>query len=303
MAVVSTSRPAAYPRLALILVAAISVLWGMNWPAMKFVVGELDPWTFRVLCVFGAGFTLLLLARFGGEPVMVERRLVPALIGVSLFAVTGWHMLTAYGLEHVGGGRAAIVAFTMPLWATMMSFLFLKEPIDRRKLLGMASGLAGIGLLVAQSFADLGNAPFGTFLILLAAICWAIGTIGTKAIAWNIGTLALSGWYLVIGGIPILMVWLALEAPGDFSRMTPTGVFALLYVTFVALVFCFTSFLRIVRLLPASVAAISTLAIPVVGVIGSGIFLGEAIGWREAVAMVLVLTALALVLLPTRKPA
>ena len=157
-----------------------------------------------------------------------------------------------------------------------------------------------MALLLLDSFSQLGNTPLGTLLIVVAAMSWAVGTICTKAFNWSIGTIALSGWYLIIGGIPILGYWLVTEAPGDFSKLTLNGSLSLFYVTFVALVFCFTSFLRIVRLVPASVAAISTLAIPVVGVISSALFLGEPVGRIEAAALLLVLTAIGLVLLPER---
>ncbi|MEZ5823512.1 MAG: DMT family transporter [Geminicoccaceae bacterium] len=304
MAAASTSEDSApVPRLALILIGAISILWGLNWPAMKFVVGELDPWTFRVFSVFGAGFTLLLIARISGEPMAVPRQLWGRFAIITLFAITGWHMLTAYGLGFVGGGRAAIVAFTMPIWAMLLSVLFLDEKLDARRVLALASGMSGIFFLIGSDFYKLGASPVGTVLILAAAMCWGIGTVGIKAHDWRIGSIALSGWMLVMGGLPILAFWLAMVAPPDLSKLSWTGLSALAYVIFVALVFCFTSFLRIVTLLPASVAAISTLVIPVTGVISSSMLLGEEIGTGEITALVLVLFALALVLLRPRRPA
>ncbi|MCB1835850.1 MAG: DMT family transporter, partial [Geminicoccaceae bacterium] len=142
MAAASTSETgAAVPRLALILIAAISILWGLNWPAMKFVVGELDPWTFRVFSVYGAGLTLLLIARLTREPMAVPRGLRGRLALISFFAITCWHMLTAYGLGFVGGGRAAIVAFTMPIWAMLLSVAFLGERLDLRRVLALACGM------------------------------------------------------------------------------------------------------------------------------------------------------------------
>ena len=305
VAAASTSETgAAVPRLALILIAAISILWGLNWPAMKFVVGELDPWTFRVFSVYGAGLTLLLIARLTREPMAVPRGLRGRLALISFFAITCWHMLTAYGLGFVGGGRAAIVAFTMPVWAMLLSVAFLGERLDLRRVLALACGMGGIGFLVGSDFYTLGSSPVGTFLILAAAMCWGIGTVGVKAFDWRIGAIALSGWMMVIGGLPILVFWLVTVAPPDLSRLDGTGLLALGYVIFVALVFCFTAFLRIVTLLPAGIAAISTLVIPVVGVISSAILLGETVGTGEITALVLVLFALALVLLrPARSVA
>lgn len=282
----------------LALVAAVTVLWGLNWPAMKIAVTDIPPWTFRSACVLGAGLTLLALARLAGEEVRLERPLWWPLCLAAFSGVTAWQMLTAYGLMYMGSGRAAIIAFTMPLWAALLGALFLRERITGRVLGALALGMAGMALLLGEDFARVGASPLGAGLMLVAALCWGASTVATKAWDWRIGTMALSGWQLVIGGLPILAAWAWLEAPVDLSETGLSAILALLYVVFVALVFCFTAYLRLVRRLPASVAAISTLAIPVVGLASSAMLLGEPVGLREAGALLFILAALALVLMP-----
>lgn len=280
------------------LIVAVTILWGANWPAMKVAVLELEPWTFRAFTVMGAGLLLLLLARLSGERIRMDRALVLPHLAISLAGVTLWHMLTAFGLLHIGGGRAAIIAFTMPVWATLLSILFLGERPTPALGLALLFGMGGLAVLIGPELARLGEAPLGSLLILGAAVVWAIQTVATKAYDWQIGTMALSAWQLIAGGVPIVVLWLWLGAWPDPSRLTPAGILALLYVILVALVFCFTTFLRIVRLLPAVAASLSTLAIPVVGVASSAWLLGEPVGTRELVALLLVLVAIGLVLLP-----
>jgi drug/metabolite transporter (DMT)-like permease len=282
------------------LIGAVTVLWGVNWPAMKVGVSQIEPWLYRVLCVFGAGVTLLLLARLRGERVLFPRARLWPMLGVALGSVTGWHMFTAYGLLHMGSGRASIVAFTMPVWASLLGVLVLNERFTARRVAGLALGMGGLAILLGDDVLRFGERPLGLVLMLAAAITWAAGTIGTKAYDWGVGVLTLSGWQLLIGGVPILAVWAAQGAALDFSRVDATGLFSLLYTIFVALVFCYTAYLQLVRLLPASVAAISTLAIPVVGLVSSAIWLGEPVGLAEIAALLLVLAAMALVLLPSR---
>lgn len=303
VAAASTSEAPAdrVPPSAVILIVAISLLWGLNWPAMKLVVSEVSPWTFRVVCVAVAGTSLLLLARIGGERVLPPRHLWLPLIVLSVVHVSNWHMLTAFALTSIGGGRAAILAFTMPLWATLLSVVVLKERLRWRQVTALGLGLAGIALLLLPELGRTGVLPIGYGLMIAAAVAWGIGTVGQKLRRWYIGILALSGWQLVIGGIPIAIAWLILEPEPDFSRLTPLGLAAFAYVVFVALVFCFSSYVRLVSILPANIAAISTLAIPVVGLWSSALLLGEAVGLADVVALALVLAALALVLL--RRPA
>ena len=290
------------PPLAAVLIVAISLLWGLNWPAMKIVVGEMSPWTFRVICVSVAGACLLLLGRLSGERVMPRRDAWLPLALLALFTVTFWHMLTAFALLTIGGGRAVVLAFTMPLWAAMLSVLVLGERLRWRQLTGLGLGLGGIALLLLPELGRQGTLPIGYFLMIGAAMCWGIGTVGQKLFDWQVGVLSLSGWQLVIGGVPIVAVWAVLEPSPDLSRLTPLGLAALAYVVLVALVFCFSSYIRLVSLLPANMAAISTLAIPVVGLWSSALLLDEPVGPADALALALIVSALALVLLRRSAP-
>jgi len=279
-------------------IVAVTILWGVNWPAMKLAVEEFGPWTFRVVSVLGAGATLLILAKLSGEKVLLERRLVLPHLAISFFGVTLWHMLTAYGLLWIGGGRAAIIAFTMPLWATLLSVLFLRERLTPLGWLALGLGTVGLAVLIGPDLARIGQGPLGALLMLAAAFVWAVQTVAMKLYDWRVGTMALSGWQLLAGGVPISLAWLELGEWPDPERLTPGGILALLYVVFVALVFCFTTFLKIVCLLPAIAASLSTLAIPVVGVMSSAWLLNEPVGLRELVALFFVLAAIGSVLLP-----
>ena len=286
------------PRTALILIAAISVLWGLNWPVMKVAVGELSPWTFRAACVTISGLGLMALAAATGERMAVPRPQWPALLLVAGLNVTGWHLFSAFSLVHMGGGRGAVVAYTMPLWAALLSALYLKERLSARRLGALALGMAGIALLVGPDLVGSHRSPLGPLLMIGAALCWAGGIVTMKGQRWPVGIMALTGWQLLLGGLPIVLAWMIVEPHPDLSRLTWAGGLATLYAATVALIFCFAAHNKVVTLLPATAAAISTLAIPVVGLLSSAWLLGEPVGWRELAALILVVAAIAMVLLP-----
>lgn len=301
---VATSEPAErVPRAAVVLIAAISVLWGLNWPVMKVAVTELSPWTFRATCVVVSGVGLMLLAWATGETLAVPRRQWRALLVVSVFSVTGWHLFSAFSLVHMGGGRGAIVAYTMPIWAALFSAWYLKERPTRRRLSALVVGMTGILFLIGPDLLGIGHDPLGPMLMIGAAICWAAGIVALKGERWQIGIMALTGWQLLLGGIPIVLAWLIVEPHPDLSRLTWAGGLATLYAATVALIFCFAAHNKVVTLLPATAAAISTLAIPVVGLLSSAWLLAEPVGWRDIAALILVLASIAMVLLPEPKRA
>ena len=284
-----------------------AALWMGGWLALMLTMAVAGRETASRLDVFQVmelrafiGFALLqpLVMKAGGWRAMRSSRPLRHLSRNMVHYAAQYAWLLAVTLIPLA--QVISIEFTMPIWAMVLGAIFLHERIGVRGFCALALGMSGIGALIGAELLRLGAAPLGTLLILAAAFCWGAGTVGIKAYEWRIGTIALSGWMFLIGGVPILAVWAATVAPPDLSRLTVPGVAALGYVIFVAMVFCFTAFLRIVRLLPAGVAAISTLVIPVVGVISSSVLLHEPIGYNEILALVLVLGALSLVLLKPR---
>ena len=279
---------------------AVTVLWGLNWPALKIALTSFDPWTFRGLVLAGAAATLFALARLQGQPLALPRAHRWAIV-VPASSVTGWHLLSAYGVMHTTSGRAVIVAFTMPFWTMLLSLWWLDERPTRRRLGALALGLASLALLLADEIDQLQAAPLGVAFMVAAAIVWAVGTVATKARDWGVSPLVLTAWQLALGLLPIAVVALARAPATDLAAVSTEAWLAFLYATFVAMVFCFYSYIRFVTLLPATVAAIGVMAIPAVGLFGSAVILGEPIGPTELAALALVVGGQSLVTFAPRR--
>ena len=130
---------------------------------------------------------------------------LPLLGLVSLFNITGWHLFTAHALLHTGSGRAAIIGYTMPLWASLISVLVLRIRLTAPQILALALGMAALVLLIGGDLRTIGAAPVGALLMLGAALCWAIGTVLIKRFDWGgMPVTALTGWQQLIGGVPIV---------------------------------------------------------------------------------------------------
>jgi drug/metabolite transporter (DMT)-like permease len=283
------------------LLATLTVTWGFNWPMMKLALQEVPPWTFRTLCVMVGGGALLALAGLTGRRVTFPGRLLPALMLVALFNITAWHLFSAYALLYTGSGRAAIIGYTMPIWASVLSVWVLHEQIGARRILALALGMGGLGLLLAQDLGQVGTTPTGALLMLGAAVSWAIGTVLIKRFVWHpMPVLALTGWQLLIGGVPIVIGWWLWEPVPDLAALSLPAALGLAYAVLVAMIFCQTAYFRMVTLVPANVAAMAVMAVPVVGVLSSAWILGEPVGPAEAIALVLVVGGLFLLV---RRPA
>jgi len=290
----SAARP--LPRLGWLLLAAVSLFWGTNWVALKLSLVEIPVWQYRAVTSEISGAVLLLFARLGGHPLRVPRHTWGPLLLGALFNTTAWQILIAFGVKLIAASEAAILAYTMPIWSTILAALFLGERLTLRLLAALALAMAGIGVLLSPGVAQLGQSPLGVALTLGAALSWALGTFVQKRVVWPIPVLAVAGWQLVLGGAPFVVVTLAWE-PIVMQNASAVALWATVYTVALPLLFCQYAWLKVVSLFPASIASIGTVLVPIVGVLSGALVLGEAIGWREIAALLLVLASLVLVVL------
>jgi drug/metabolite transporter (DMT)-like permease len=293
--------PHTLPRSMWALLALLTLGWGMNWPMMKLAVTDIPVWTFRVACTLAGAAGLFLIAKFAGLPAKVPRGQWPRLCLIAFFNVTMWNILIAYGLTLLPSGRSAILAYSMPLWVVLLSALFLRERLTARRILGLALGMAGMGLLIGDAFTSVQTSPVGAALVIAAAMSWALGTVLMRCFPVALGTTALTAWQLLVGGLPIVLGALILEW-GTWRPVSLGAALGLTYNVLVVSIFCYWAWFRIAGSAPAGVAALSTLMIPVVGVFSSMVILGEMPHWRDYTALLLVIAALATVLVPRRPP-
>lgn len=285
-----------------ILLAAVTLFWGANWPGMKIALKEIPVWWFRAMCVWAGAVGLLTIARLHGAPLKMAAGEIPRLLIVSLFAMFGWQICSAYGVSLMPAGRASIIAFTMPVWSAFLSAFLLNEPITRAKVIGLLLGMAGLAVLIGEDLAVFGKAPLGALFMLCAALSWAVGTVLFKKWRWSTPVSTLVGWQLAVSAVPITVVAMLFEPMPDFAHLSGKAILALVYVFALPMIFCQWAFFKVVTIFPATVASMGTLAVPVVGVYSSALILGEPVGWRELAALVLICSALAsIIVLPAWK--
>ena len=69
-----------------------------------------------------------------------------------------------------------------------------------------------------------------------------------------------------------------------------------IFLIVIANVVAYFSWFRVLSIFPASISGLGTLAVPIVGLLASFMILGEVIGWREVIALILIVVALFLTL-------
>jgi drug/metabolite transporter (DMT)-like permease len=290
------------PPRALLLLAVLTLVWGTNWPLFPYAVREVSVWTFRAVAVTAAGVFLLTLARLRGLPLAIPRRHWGTIAAATFFYLVLWNIASTYAAVLIPSGQAAILGFTMPLWAALIAWAFLGERLSGRMKVAIALGALAVALLMVQGVDAYVRAPLGFALGLLAGLGWAIGTLILKRRPVDVPALVLTGWQLLGAAVPTTIGALIL---GDGTWFVPSwqSIAVITYIALVPMSIGNAAWFAIVGMLPTNVAGLSSILVPVVAMVSGAIVHGEPLGPLQWAAMACCVGGLSLALMRPAKPA
>ena len=286
----------------LILLVLLTLVWGLNWPIMKFGVTGFPPLTFRSLCMW-LGLPLL-----GG---FLWLRRVPFTIGrehwrelavLTVFNMFFWHTLAILAIQSLSSGRAAILGYTMPVFSAVIGALWFGQRLAPRAWAGVAAAALGVVLLLWHEITNLSGKPLGVVMMLVAAATWAIGTQQMRRTRIAAPTLAISFWMTLATTLWMTLLAVVFER-GQWMAPNPAQWAAIGYNAVGVFAFAQVAWLVLARELPPIASTLSVMFIPVLGVFSGAWWLGEVLHWQDWTAVVLVMLAILTVLLPPRTTA
>ena len=268
--------------------------WGLNWPATKFLLEQCPPLTARGIAGVVAGLALAGIAVARGETLAVAPKLRLRLVASALLNVSAWMGLTTLSLLWLNAGEAATLAYTMPVWAALLAWPILGEQLGLHRIAALILGISGVAVLLGGDVfqAETDKLP-GVAIALAAAMLFALGTVVSKRWPLVMDPIALTAWQVGIGCTVLLAASLVLEHP-HLLGMHWFGWAALTYTAVVSLGICYLMWFAALRRLEASTAAIGTLLTPIVGVLASGIALGEPLLFPQFASLALVVFGIVL---------
>lgn len=250
--------------------------WGFNWAAVRLLLDGISPWTLRAIGLTG-GFALLsTLVLVTGRSLYVPGSSVRRVLIGGALNIMAFNIFAVFAQLSMPTSRAAIVTFTMPLWAALFAWIWLAEPIDRARALSLTLGAFGLALLSVAFWPTLarGGIPWGLLYALGAAICWALGTVYLKKYPIGGDPLAAIAWQVGVGAVACTLAMLAFETP-RIDLSDPKRMVALAYHIILPQGLVYVVWFGLLDRVPASTAALGTLLIPIFGVIGAIAILGD----------------------------
>lgn len=283
------------------LLLVLTLVWGTNWPLFPLAVREVSVWTFRAVALAIAGVALLAVARWRGQSLAVPRACWPTIGWATLFYLVLWNVATAYAAVMIPSGQAAILGFTMPLWMVLISWAVLGEAPPRRLVVAVGLGAMAVLLLMVQGLEAYARAPLGFALGLAAGLGWAIGTLILKRAAVPVPALVLTGWQVLLAAVPTAAGALAFgEGPWFWPSWQTVAIIG--YIALVPMGIGNAAWFAVVGLLPAQLAALSSILVPVVAMISGAVVHGEPLGPLQWGALLCCAGGLSLALVRPREP-
>ncbi|OQW89054.1 MAG: EamA family transporter [Rhodoferax ferrireducens] len=279
---------------------ALTLMWGINWPMMKYSLRELSPLYFRALTMTGGALWLYGYYSARGLRMLPQGVEWRAVFALGLPNMLGWHTMSILGVKELASGRAAILGFTMPIWTVLLTVLVLGERLTRRVGFAVVAMALAIGLLTFNELTALTGRPLGIVWMELAALLWATGTLMMRRAKLTLSIEALTVWMMILSAACLwLIAWL--NEPPPVWQFSGLMWGSLAYGMLVNYGFAQTIWSSLARHLPPATSAMSIMAVPLVGTLAATVIVGERPTWQDFAAMLCVMGAIAAVLLPARK--
>lgn len=285
------------------LLVLLTLVWGFNWPVMKFGVSgtpaapsPFPPLSFRALSLWLGLPVLALALRMLKVPFVVPRREWREVARLWLANMLVWHVVVIVALPRLSSGRSAILGYTMPIFAALWGWLLYGERLSVRVGLGVAAAALGVLLLLASELGRLSGAPLAALAVVVAAAVWALGTHLLRRSPSALPLLTIVFWMTAATAALVALLAAIFERqawrwpePGVWGSIAynAVGVFGLAHA----------AWFYLARGMPPVASSISVMLIPVLGTFSGAWLLGEALHWQDYAAMLAMVVAIALVLL------
>lgn len=283
--------------LAYLALAAVCIIWGTTYLALRIAVGNFPPFLFTALRQILAGSLILLTAFFlvkSGWPAP-KQLLRHAVAG--FFMISLGNGLVAWSEMFISSGIAAIICSTMPVVVILINLAISREEKTNALILfGVLTGLAGIVLIFSENLTDLSNSGYlaGIIFTFIAVVSWAGASTWMKKSPSNTNLYVNAALQMLFGGVLLLPISLAFD---DYSTITfrAQAVWPFIYLVIFGSIVAYLCYSYALRKLPLTLVSLYAYINPLVAVLLGWIVLGEKLNVRIAIAAAVTIAGIFLV--------
>lgn len=276
-------------------VGFMSFLFGNNFVALDVALEDSGPITLQAVAVTFAALTVWALTWRERLPVReMSRDTIVAVLSVALALSVASPLLMAYGVQRVNPAVAAMLVTTAPISTLVLERVVFGHHIGWLRLVGIALGVVGVGLVVAPLGEGGASEVVGIIVLIAASFSWAVGLILTRRLRGVVGGGRFVIWQMA-AGLPVLYV-LAVAIEGfsiDWSwpfllATAYSGMFAKGLASFLQF--------RVVRVSSPLHSSLAAFMVPGIATISTYVILGETVAGIQLVGMAVIALAVGTVI-------
>lgn len=277
--------------------AAVSLIWGTTFLGIRVAVETIPTLMLTSLRFTGAGLILLTIALIRRDrfPATRRDRINQVINGVIMVCLANGSLV--FASNYIASGLAALLAATIPLWMAVLEAIIGTGRITWRKSAGMILGFLGVALLIAPGIRRPDTSTsllLGVVGVQVSAIAWNIGTLRAKHRPSTAGPMAVASIHMLSGGFVAGIISIILGDPARLT-FTPRTTIALFHLMIFGSVIAYSAYLyALARMQPSKLSVYSYIN-PAVAVVVGWLVLSEPLTVRMIVAMVIILSGVAVV--------
>lgn len=272
----------------------LALVWGLSIPVTKLGLQDLPPLTLTALR-FAFAVPLMFLFTLGRLSIPV--RVLPRVAALGLLGIGIGQVAQTFGVAGTSASVGTIVSATIPLFIVIFAAMRLGQHVSRWQSLGLLVAFAGIAL-VALGNTETASATTVTTLpgvgwVLLSSVAIAFYYVWSVELTQAHGTATVAAWSTLFGFLS-LIPWAGWEMVQVPLQLTALGIAAALYLGIAVTVAGLFIWLKLLRVVPARVAASVQYLQPIFGIAAASLMLGDHLGLAFVLGALMVLAGLAL---------
>lgn len=264
----------------------IYLIWGMNWVVMK-TANSFFPLITFVAYRFLFGAVVLLSVWLWLRLPLPKKKYWPWIFLTGILQMGLNNIAAQTSMVTLGAGMVSVLNYSMPVFAAVMAHFLLGEKLTWRKGLGIVLAFAGMAV-----FMDVhaGGDVTAIFIGLLSAVFWGLASIFVKLKLSDVNAISLTTWQMVCASLTLLVYTTAVpQGPVIWNK---ESILCLFYNGVLASALAFFLWSWILQHIEVSKASVAVLAVPIVGVIGGIICLGESMTLHILLGMLMIMVGI-----------
>ncbi|WP_431857102.1 DMT family transporter [Azospirillum sp.] len=271
----------------------LALMWGLSIPVTKLGLITMPPLTLTAIR-FAVAIPFMMLLLTGKKP--LPWKALPAVAALGVLGIGVGQVAQTFGVAGTSASIGTILSATIPLFIVLFATIRLKQAVSGLQLLGVAAAFAGIVVVALENASEAGppgTTALGPIWMLVSALTVAFYYVWSVELTNRYGTVVVATWSTVFGFVA-LVPWASWEAYHTPFELTGQALGSAAYLGLVVTAAGLFLWLRILRAVPASIAASVQYLQPVFGIAASAIMFGDKIGIQFMAGVALILAGLAM---------